>query len=71
VLQQIAYRLCQFFGERRQHHPSPDRYQQVVLEVFAKPRQRAARRGLAQMNPLSCTSHIFLDEERVQYHQEI
>src|SRR4030095_11802131 len=70
-MQEFVYGSRQFFGERRQHHPPSDRYQQVVLKVFAKPRQRAARSRLAQMNPLSCSSYILLDEEGIQYQQKI
>ena len=63
--------MRQFFGQRRQHHLSSHGYQQIVLEVFAKTRQRPARGRLTQVNSLSGTSHALLGKKSIEHYEKI
>ena len=58
-------------AELRAHHPPPHGHQQLILEVPAQPRQRAAHGGLAQVETVSRLRDVALVEQRVERHQQV
>ena len=59
------------WSERRRFHAPADRHHELVVEVLAQPRQRAAERRLAEIELLGRAGDVLVRQERVQRHEEI
>ncbi|MNC86454.1 hypothetical protein D3C83_21200 [compost metagenome] len=67
----VADGLDEIFGDWRQGHLASDRDEQLVVEVVAKPGQRAAHRRLAQVQPVAGARDVALREQGVESDEKI
>ena len=58
-------------GHRRQHHLAADGHQQFVAEIVPQPRERAAHRRLAQVQPIPGAGDVPLGQQRVKGDEQV
>jgi len=61
----------QLHGQRGQRVPALVAHQKLVPEVPAQPRQRRARRGLGDPEPLRGPGDVLLAEQLAQAHEQV
>jgi hypothetical protein len=69
--QHVADRFAQSLGSGCQVHSPTHLYDEIVVEVLAKPGQRIAERGLAHEHPLGGAADAALRQDRIQRDQQV